>query len=55
MVVDSGATASLSVTVTIVTGTYATAASFQTELQKDINTAITGQRRLHRRGHRQRA
>ena len=24
------------------TGTYATAASFQTELQKDINTALTG-------------
>ena len=42
MVVDSGLAASLSVTVTIVTGTYATAASFQTELQKDINTAITG-------------
>jgi flagellin len=43
MVVDSGLAASLSVTVTIVTGTYATAASFQTELNKDINTAITGQ------------
>ena len=42
LVLDSGATSSLSVTVTIVTGTYATAASFQTELQKDINTAITG-------------
>jgi flagellin len=42
LVVDSGAAASLSVNVTIVTGTYATAASFQTELQKDINTAITG-------------
>jgi flagellin len=43
LVVDSGLAASLSVTVTIVTGTYATAASFQTELNKDINTAITGQ------------
>ena len=42
LVLDSGATSSLSVTVTVVTGTYATAASFQTELQKDINTAITG-------------
>jgi flagellin len=42
LVVDSGAAASLSVTVAVVTGTYATAASFQTELQKDINTAITG-------------
>ena len=43
MVVDSGLAASLSVTVTIVTGTYATAASFATELNKDINTALTGQ------------
>jgi flagellin len=42
LVIDSGATASLSVTVTIVTGTYTTAASYQTELQKDIDTAITG-------------
>jgi flagellin len=42
LVLDSGAATSLSVNVTIVTGTYATAASFQTELQKDINTAITG-------------
>jgi len=42
LVLDSGAASSLSVNVTIVTGTYATAASFQTELQKDINTAITG-------------
>ena len=43
LVVDSGLAASLSVTVTIVTGTYATAASFATELNKDINTALTGQ------------
>jgi len=43
LVVDSGATASLSVTVAIVTGTYTTAASFQAELQKDINVALTGQ------------
>ena len=42
LVVDSGAAASLSVTVAIVTGTYATAASFQTELQKDINAALSG-------------
>ena len=42
LVVDSGAAASLSVTVTIVSGTYATAASFQTELQKDIDAALTG-------------
>ncbi len=42
LVVDSGATASLSVTVAIVTGTYTTAASYQTELQNDINAAITG-------------
>jgi flagellin len=42
LVVDSGAASSLNVTVTIVSGTYATAASFQTELQKDINVAITG-------------
>ena len=43
LVVDSGATSSLSVTVTVITGTYATAASFATELNKDINTALTGQ------------
>jgi flagellin len=43
MVVDSGLAASLSVTVTVVTGTYTTAASFATELNKDINTALTGQ------------
>ena len=43
MVVDSGLAASLSVTVTIITGTYTTAASFATELNKDINTALTGQ------------
>jgi flagellin len=42
MVVDSGLAASLSVTVTVITGTYTTAQSFETELQKDINTAITG-------------
>jgi flagellin len=42
LVLDSGAAASLSVTVTIVTGTYATAASYQTELQKDINAALSG-------------
>ena len=42
LVVDSGAAASLSVTVAIVTGTYTTAASFQAELQKDINAALTG-------------
>ena len=36
-VVDSGAAASLSVTVTVVTGTYATAASYQAELQKDVS------------------
>ena len=42
LVLDSGAAASLSVTVTITSGTYATAASFQAELQNDINTAITG-------------
>ena len=42
LTLDSGAASSLSVTVTVVTGTYTTAASFQTELQKDINTAITG-------------
>src|SRR6185437_4528400 len=42
LVLDSGATSSLSVTVTIVTGTYATAASLQTELQKDINAALSG-------------
>ncbi len=55
LVLDSGAAASLSVTVTIVTGTYATAASYQAELQNDIDAAISRQRRLHRRGHRQRA
>jgi flagellin len=43
LVVDSGATSSLSVTVAIVTGTYTTAASFQAELQNDINVALTGQ------------
>src|SRR3954469_22647947 len=43
LVLDSGATTSLSVTVTITTGTYATAASFQTELQRATNAAITGQ------------
>ena len=42
LVVDSGATSSLSVTVTIVSGTYATAASYQTELQKDIDAAVSG-------------
>ena len=42
LVLDSGAATSLSVTVTIVTGTYATAASYQTELQKDINAALSG-------------
>ena len=42
LVLDSGATTSLSVTVTITTGTYATAASFQTELQRATNAAITG-------------
>jgi flagellin len=42
LVVDSGAAASLSVNVTIVTGTYATAASFSTELNKDINAALSG-------------
>ena len=42
LVVDSGAATSLSVSVAIVTGTYATAASFQTELQKDINAALSG-------------
>ncbi len=55
LVVDSGAAASLSVTVTIVTGTYATAASFQTELQKRHQRGDHRPRRLHRRGHRQRA
>jgi flagellin len=43
LVVDSGATASLSVTIAIVTGTYTTAASYQAELQKDIDAALTGQ------------
>ena len=42
LVVDSGAATSLSVTVAIVTGTYATAASYQTELQKDIDAALSG-------------
>ena len=42
MVVDSGLASSLSVTVTVITGTYTTAASFATELNKDINTALTG-------------
>jgi flagellin len=42
LVLDSGAATSLSVNVTIVTGTYATAASYQTELQKDINAALSG-------------
>ncbi len=37
LVVDSGAAASLSVTVTVVTGTYTTAASYQAELQKDVS------------------
>jgi flagellin len=37
LVVDSGQAASLSVTVTVVTGTYSTAASYQAELQKDVS------------------
>ena len=42
LVLDSGAATSLSVNVAIATGTYATAASFQTELQNDINAALSG-------------
>ncbi len=42
LTLDAGATSSLSVTVTLNAGTYATAASFQTELQNDVNAAITG-------------
>jgi flagellin len=42
LVVDSGATASLSVTVSVVSGTYTTAASFETEVQRAVNAAITG-------------
>ncbi len=42
LTLDAGATTSLSVTVTLNAGTYATAASFQTELQNDVNAAITG-------------
>ncbi len=42
LVVDSGLAASLSVTVAITTGTYATAASFETEVQRATNAAITG-------------
>jgi flagellin len=42
LVLDSGAATSLSVNVAIVSGTYATAASFQTELQNDINAALSG-------------
>jgi flagellin len=43
LTLDAGATTSLSVTVTLNAGTYATAASFQAELQNDINAAVTGQ------------
>jgi flagellin len=42
LVLDSGAATSLSVNVAIVTGTYATAASFETEFQKDIDAALSG-------------
>ena len=35
--IDSGAAASLSITVTVHTGTYATAASYQAELQSDVS------------------
>ena len=37
LVVDSGAATSLNVTVTVTTGTYATAASYQAELQSDVS------------------
>ena len=38
--------------VSVNAGTYATAASFQAELQTDIDAATTGSRRLHRRASR---
>jgi flagellin len=44
LTIDSGNTAgSLAVVVSVNAGTYATAASFQAELQNDVNAAITGQ------------
>ena len=49
---DAGNTAgSLVTTVSVNAGTYATAASFQAELQTDVNTADQRGRRLHRRRH----
>ncbi len=41
LTVDNGSGNSLSVTVTLVTGTYVTAASYQTELQTRISAALT--------------
>src|SRR5262249_40487125 len=44
LVVDSGrSSGSLAVSVYVNAGTYATAASFQAELQNDVNAALTGQ------------
>jgi flagellin len=42
LTLDAASGTSLSVTVTLHAGTYATAASFQTELTTDVNAAITG-------------